>query len=137
MKALAVSGGAEAPVVRRSTVMPAARLRRVTAYIEAHLGEPLSVRNLAELARMSPSHFTTMFRRSTGVSPYAYLMERRMAKARALLAEDALTLVEIGARLGFSSQAHFTTAFRKRFGATPSAFRARARAAAPDNGSGK
>lgn len=131
MHAHAAGSDADDPVVRPSG-MPAARLRRVTDYIEAHLGEPLSVRHLAEQARMSPSHFTTLFRRSTGISPYAYLLQCRMAKARVLLAEQALPLAEIGARLGFSSQAHFTTAFRKRFGVTPSVFRARARGSGPD-----
>ncbi len=106
--------------------MPTGRLRRVTAYIDAHLGESISVRQLAEVARMSPSHFTALFRRSTGVAPHAYLRERRLAKARALLAGDTLAFAEIARRLGFSSQAHFATAFRKRFGVTPRTFRAQA-----------
>jgi transcriptional regulator GlxA family with amidase domain len=65
-----------------------------------------------------------MFKRSTGLSPYQAVMQRRLARARDLLGDESLTIAAIGCSLGFSSQAHFTTAFRKSDGIAPAAFRA-------------
>jgi AraC family transcriptional regulator len=103
--------------------LPAARLRRVMAYIDSSLEEALTVSTLAGVAGMSPSHFTTLFKRSTGVSPHEAVLRRRVVKARELLCDDIQSIAAIGCQLGFSSQSHFTTAFRKRTGLTPSAFR--------------
>ncbi len=103
--------------------LPAARLRRVMSYIDASLDEPLTVVTLASVAGMSRSHFATLFKRSTGVSPHEAVLRRRVVRATQLLREDIESIAAIGCQLGFSSQAHFTTAFRKRVGLTPSAFR--------------
>lgn len=103
--------------------LPAARLRRVMAYIDASLDEPLTVTTLAGVAGMSRSHFAMLFKRSTGVSPHEAVLRRRVVRATELLREDIQSIAAIGCQLGFSSQAHFTTAFRKRVGLTPSVFR--------------
>jgi AraC-like DNA-binding protein len=121
------SVGTAAAAWRRATTvprgLPAARLRRVMAYIDDSLDEGLTVSTLAGVAGMSPSHFTTLFKRSTGVSPHEAVLCRRVVKARELLRDDIQSVAAIGCQLGFSSQSHFTTAFRKRTGLTPSAFR--------------
>jgi AraC family transcriptional regulator len=108
---------------RNPVGMSPGRLRVVTGYIEAHLHEKVSLRRMAELARMSPYHLGHLFKLSTGLSPHQYVLERRIMKAKELLADNRLAITEISKRLGFSSRAHFTTAFRKRVGTTPREYR--------------
>ena len=103
--------------------LPVARLRRVLDYIEAHLGEDTSLRQLAELVRLSPDHFATLFRQSIGLPPHRYVLERRVARAKDLLARSPLSLAEIGYALGYTSQAHFITMFRRLAGLPPGAYR--------------
>ena len=85
--------------------LPVGRLRRVLDYIEAHLGEDTSLRQLAELLRLSPDHFATLFRQSIGLPPHRYVLERRVARAKDLLARSPLSLAEIGYALGYTSEA--------------------------------
>ena len=80
----------------------------MTEFIEDHLGDELTVARLADEACLSPFHFARAFRSATGTAPHRYLTERRLERARTLLAEDALSIAEIAARCGFSSQSYFT-----------------------------
>jgi AraC family transcriptional regulator len=99
------------------------RLRLVLEYIEDTLGQPIKLRGLAALAGISARHFERAFRQSTGSSPHAYVMERRLHMARDLLVNQTeLPIEQIALRLGFSSSSHFSSAFR-RTGLTPTEFR--------------
>jgi len=100
------------------------RLKIVLDYIEDRLGEPMTLRDLAALSGVSARHFERAFRQSTGSSPHAYVIERRIRTARDLLIhQPELSIEHIGLRLGFSSSSHFSSAFRRRIGVTPTAFR--------------
>jgi AraC family transcriptional regulator len=100
------------------------RLRLVSEYIEDTLGQPIKLRELAALAGISARHFERAFRQSTGSSPHAYVMERRLHMARDLLVnQPELPIEQIALRLGFSSSSHFSSAFRRRIGFTPTEFR--------------
>jgi AraC family transcriptional regulator len=101
------------------------QVRRVISYIDAHLGEELSLRRLSELIHLSPYHFVRAFRQSTGRSPHRYVLEQRIARAQVRLMEPELSLADVGYELGFASQAHFTTTFRKLVGITPGTWRAK------------
>jgi AraC-like DNA-binding protein len=114
---------------RNSGGLPPIRLRRVLAYIDASLAEPLDVAALAAVAGMSSSHFAAMFKQATGLPPYEAVMRRRIGRAQQLLAEGSLTVAAIASQLGFSSQAHFTTVFRRRVGMPPKLWRAAQRTA--------
>ena len=103
--------------------LPPALLRRVLDYMHVHLGDEISLRHLAEVVQLSPHHFATLFKQSTGYAPHQYLLRQRVAQARHLLTKTRLPLSEISHRLGFPSQAHFTTMFRKLVGTTPGAYR--------------
>jgi AraC family transcriptional regulator len=105
--------------------LPVWRLRSVVDYIEAHLGEEVTLRQLAELAHMSKYYFGHLFKQSTGLSPHQFFLRQRIAKAKSLLVDDRLSLVEISHSVGFASQTHFTTVFRKLVGTTPLAYRNR------------
>ena len=103
----------------------ATQVRRVISYIDAHLGEELSLRRLSELVHLSPYHFVRAFRQSTGRPPHRYVLEQRIARAQVRLMEPELSLADVGYELGFASQAHFTTTFRKLVGITPGASQAK------------
>ncbi|SAL84608.1 AraC family transcriptional regulator [Caballeronia terrestris] len=99
------------------------RLRRTIEYIEDNLGEPITLNEIAEHAGLSRMHFAAQFKRATGLSPHAFLMERRLETAKSLLIENRLPIVQIAFTVGFNSQAHFTTVFHKATGITPGRWR--------------
>ncbi len=99
------------------------KLRRVQEFINANLEEDLSLAQLAEVADLSQFHFARAFRKSTGQTPQHYLMEQRIERAKQLLSQDDLPIVEISLRTGFKNQSHFTTLFRKFTKFTPKLWR--------------
>lgn len=106
--------------------LPTWRLRRVTDYIEENLGTDLGLENLAAVAEFSEFHFSRMFKLRTGVTPHAYVTERRIARAKELLASSRMSIKEISVHLGFGDQAHMTTVFKRITGTTPKKFREQA-----------
>jgi AraC family transcriptional regulator len=99
------------------------KLRRVVDHIETHLGDKISVAELAELAQLSTAHFARAFRRATGEAPHHFILGRRIERVRELLRDPALDLTTVALRAGFSSHAHMTSAFQKQTGLTPAAWR--------------
>jgi AraC family transcriptional regulator len=100
------------------------RLRLVLEYIEDTLGQPIKLRELAALFGISTRHFERAFRQSTGSSPHAYVMDRRLHRARELLINrPELPIEQIALQLGFSSSSHFSLAFRRQTRLTPTDFR--------------
>jgi AraC family transcriptional regulator len=86
---------------------------------------------LSEMARecgLSVSHFTRAFRKSFGMSPYRWLLERRLHRAKALLVASDISIAEIAIRSGFSDQAAFTRAFARIVGDSPGRWRRASRA---------
>lgn len=102
---------------------PSAPVERTRALIEASLSEGLTLEDLAEEAGVSRSHFARRFRAETGVSPHRYQSIQRVEKAKMMLRESRMSLVDIAIELGFCSQSHFTQVFRAHAGATPRRFR--------------
>jgi AraC family transcriptional regulator len=103
--------------------LPPHKLNRVLAFIDEHLEEAMPVKQLADVVHMSPYHFARMFRRATGQPPHAYITLQRMERAKRLLIDTDLSLVEVAARSGFQTQAHFTGVFHRYAGTTPRIFR--------------
>jgi AraC-like DNA-binding protein len=99
--------------------------RIVTAYIDEHLGEHISLATLAQLARLSPYHFCRAFKQSFGQPPHRYHTRLRIERAKALLEKRPVSVTEIGMSLGFSDTSSFTTAFRKATGLTPTVYHRR------------
>ncbi len=98
-------------------------LRNVLGYIDAHLGEPLTLDCLAREAALSEYHFARMFRQSMGLAPHQYVMQRRMAQAEQLVRHSTLSLTEIALACGFNSASHFSNRFKSVKGMTPSQLR--------------
>ena len=107
--------------------LSASRLERVIAFIEERLADPISVEDLAATAHLSTFHFSRMFRRSLGASPHDYVTQRRLERAKQLLAGTNLRLAEVVERTGYRTQAHFTRAFHEATNLTPMSYRRAAR----------
>jgi len=103
--------------------LPMWRLKRVTDYIDEHIGEPLSLADLAEAAGLSKMYFAAQFRAATGLRPHEYVLRRRIDHAKDLLTETEDSLVETAFSVGFQTQAHFTTVFKRIVGAPPAQWR--------------
>jgi AraC family transcriptional regulator len=97
--------------------------RAVTAYIEEHVAEPISLATLARLVRLSPYYFCRAFKRSLGLPPHRYHSNRRIEHAKRLLAEPSSSVTDIGRIVGYGETSSFTTAFHKATGRTPTAYR--------------
>ena len=103
------------------------QVRRVRAYVEERLHEALTVKQVAEAVRLSCSHFSRAFKASFGVSPHAYIMRRRIERAKRLMRTSNEPLVQIALTCGLSDQAHLSRAFRRAEGCSPSTWRRYAR----------
>lgn len=86
-----------------------------------------TARALAQAHGFSEFHFSRAFHSVTGASPYAYMLDARLAEARRLLACPGMTVAEVGVACGFSDPATFARAFKRRFGEPPSMAGNRAR----------
>jgi len=96
----------------------AARFREL---LDEHLTEPLNLEWAATMLSRSASHLIRSFTHEFGVSPYAYVVGRRIDTARALLLHGARP-ADVALRVGFYDQAHFTRHFKKHTSTTPARF---------------
>jgi len=94
----------------------------VLEYVRSHLSELLTVADMADLVRLSPSAFAHLFRDVTGRSPYQFVKEMRLDRARELLVDGDFTVARISKEVGYASVSHFISEFRGRFGVTPRAY---------------
>ena len=99
------------------------QVRRTEEFLDAALGADVSLRQLASECQLSLSHFTRAFKRTMGVPPHQWLLNRRIDKAQAMLLRSNMPLAEIALASGFSGQSHFTRVFTARVGTTPGAWR--------------
>ncbi len=104
------------------------RLAQVVARMEANIEDPISPARLASEAGMSPRQLERLFARYLGRSPKRYYMEIRLERARNLLLQTEMSVMEIALASGFASAAHFSKCYRATYGCTP--YRERGAAAA-------
>ena len=102
-----------------------AHLRRARDLMDREYDQPLDVDVLARTALMSTAHFSRQFRAAYGETPYAYLMTRRIERAKALLRRGDLSVTEVCMAVGCSSLGSFSARFTQLAGETPTAYRAR------------
>jgi len=103
------------------------RMRLLDEFIDAGLDGPLGVKEMAALLGLSEGYFMRAFKQATGKSPHSYLIDRRLAKARALMRDSTARLTDIAHTCGFNSQAHMTTLFKQRLGVSPAQLRGHSR----------
>jgi AraC-like DNA-binding protein len=102
-----------------------AHLRRARDLMDREYARPLDVAALARAALMSTAHFSRQFRATYGETPYAYLMTRRIERAKALLRGGDLSVTEVCMAVGCTSLGSFSARFTQLVGETPTAYRAR------------
>ena len=103
--------------------LPRYKLRRVMAYVDARLGSPISLDDLANVAGVSRFHFHRQFRKTVGVTPREYVLRARIERAKGLLTDSDLTVGEVSGAVGFADQSHFSNIFRRLTAMTPRGFR--------------
>lgn len=102
-----------------------AHLRRARDLMDREYMRPLDVSAIAHAALMSPAHFSRRFREAYGETPYAYLMTRRIERAKALLRRGDMSVSEACWEVGCTSLGSFSARFTELVGETPTAYRAR------------
>ncbi len=103
--------------------LAARQKNRVASYIGEHFAEDIPLLALAEIAGLSPFHFSRAFKESFGVPPHRYHMITRIERAKELLAKPGISVTEAGLKTGFSETSAFSAAFRKIAQQSPSQYR--------------
>ena len=101
--------------------LTARQLEHVCELVDASLDNDLSIAAMAASVGLAPRQFAERFRRATGVTPYRYVLDRRIAVAKRLLRN--MPIAEVALCVGFSSQSHFTSTFVRLVGTTPARWR--------------
>ncbi|VVO65127.1 Exoenzyme S synthesis regulatory protein ExsA [Pseudomonas fluorescens] len=91
--------------------------------METHLREEFRLGDLAHEAGMSEYHFSRLFKRATGHSPSQYFIKLRMTKAKQLLIETEMSIIDVCMEVGYSSASHFSQVFKREVGVPPSHYR--------------
>jgi AraC family transcriptional regulator len=98
-------------------------MRLLEDYVDAHLHHSITLEDLAQALGMGVWTLNRHLRRTQNASAYAFVVERRIRRAKELLGLGDLSLKEIAATVGFSDQAHMTRMFRAKLGMTPGQYR--------------
>jgi AraC family transcriptional regulator len=108
-----------------TSILTAPQLAKLSEFVDEALDKPLGVSDMASTIGIGARRFADAFKRTTGSTPYQYVVRRRIDHAKHLLLNDRLSLIEVALRLGFASQSHFTAAFTRLTGVTPGRWRSR------------
>jgi AraC family transcriptional regulator len=98
-------------------------LRRVVEFMHTNIDKQIGLKDLAECAGLSLSHFSLQFRASTNRSPHQYMLRLRIERSKQLLRDSRLSVLDVGMEVGFRNQQHFATVFRNSVGVSPSVYR--------------
>lgn len=102
---------------------PGLDVEAITTFVEENLGDDLGLVELARLAGYSPDHFARQFKRTFRVSPYQYILQRRIERAKSLLRDPRRAIADVALACGFSSQAHLSAIFKRTTGVSPGLYR--------------
>ncbi|QSR19678.1 AraC family transcriptional regulator [Novosphingobium sp. KA1] len=91
--------------------------------LRARLAGQVAIPEIAEACRLSPCYFIRTFTETVGVSPYAWLIERRIEQACVLIGDNVMPIAQVALECGFADQSHLTKAFLKQMGMTPARWR--------------
>ncbi|MFV0527417.1 MAG: helix-turn-helix transcriptional regulator [Lachnospiraceae bacterium] len=98
-------------------------IQEITAYLEQHLMESVTLKELGEKFHMSYYYLSHIYKTQTGLSPMKYVMHRKIGESQNLLMNTSMLIGEISETLGFSDNCHFNVTFKKYVGMTPSQYR--------------
>ena len=106
-----------------SSKLPIYKLQLVLNYIDNNLDGNIGLSEIAQQIGMSKYYFCRLFKKSMGITPYQYVIQQRVYKAKQLLLQPEMSIVDIALQCGFNSHSHLTTYFRLVTGITPKAYR--------------
>lgn len=92
---------------------------RIAEYVDAQVGETITLGQLAGVVALSPFHFARAFRATTGLTPHQFVTARRVERARVRLRETDASVVEVAHAVGFANVSHFRRVFRRELGLLP------------------
>jgi AraC family transcriptional regulator len=110
------------PISIRPHLLSPEQIRCLNEYLDAHLTEKIQLSDLAGLLHISISHFERMFRATFDRSPYQYVIDQRVERARQLLCGTPFSLQDVALMCGFANQSHMTRHFSRIVGVTPAHF---------------
>jgi AraC family transcriptional regulator len=99
------------------------RVRKAIDYIQSNLCYSITLEDLAIETGLSSGYLVTAFKQATGLPPHRYQLEKRIERAKLLLADPNRTITQVALDVGFSSQSHLTSVFRRLTATTPKAYR--------------
>ena len=108
------------------------RVLPVLKLIDENLAATHSRESLAQVAHLSPSRFSAVFREAVGLAPIDYLVKLRMQRARQLLPDRAVSIAQIAAQVGYDNAFYFSRLFKAHYGLSPRAYRASLQSALGD-----
>lgn len=100
------------------------RMKRVTDFIQSRIEEDITLNELARDVGLSPSHFCSLFRKTSGKTPHQFILQCRIQHAKALLAQPGHSILDVALASGFRTHQHFSRIFRRHVGIPPSNYRA-------------
>jgi AraC-like DNA-binding protein len=112
-------------VARKEAFQAASPLDMAVEYIDAHLGEELSVRDLASAAFVSTDHLTRLFKKKFGLTVSEYIQAKRIHLAAQLLSNKEMTVSAAARSVGFSNYSYFTEQFKRIYQVTPREYQKR------------
>lgn len=110
-------------VERRPDTLDRTARSKLIEFLEDSLDSNITLEALAQQAKMPAGVFITAFRAAFHTTPYQFVLDRRIERAKFLLRNTTRPVADISAAVGFSSPSHFSTAFRHRVGVSPRAYR--------------
>jgi AraC family transcriptional regulator len=99
------------------------KMRRLVEFIEENLDSDLSLNAMAGQVEISPLYLARAFKAAVGQSPHQYVLARRIERARELLRNTSMPVVDVAMAVGFSSQSHLSHWFLRQVGVSPAAYR--------------
>lgn len=112
----------ELRIQQAETGLSRQQLRLIIDYINDNLNQDLRLAEIAAVVGISQSHFTRQFKRSQGITPYQYVIQCRIERAKLLLRQGDLTIRQVATLVGFADQSHLTYHFKRILGVTPKQF---------------
>jgi AraC family transcriptional regulator len=100
-----------------------ARLRTIKDLVHAKMENDLTLIEMAQSVSLSPAHFSRMFRKSTGETPHQFVLRNRVERAKEMLREPEMRVLDVAVACGFKTQQHFARVFRRSCGASPTEYR--------------
>jgi AraC-like DNA-binding protein len=104
----------------------AARVERIVEFIREHLDENISIETLCDIGAVSRSTLRRIFKKATGKSPYAWILDARLERARYLLRTTTVSVAQISQQTGFQDPSYFIRIFGRREGIPPRQYRMKA-----------